>query len=591
MATLNWRTKDGKQKQKVISKPITTIGESASNDISIPDLGLDDYHIQVIFDGRDFNINGATSDNEFYINGKKKKRARLVHKNLITAGKAEITFEHLSDFISQSTQSVNEDVRSLKRLQQLSFELFSLESVDEILEKLMDSVIELTGAAKGFLIIFEDGEPLIKVARNLKRENMADAIEQLSDTIIATVVETKKAMIITDAKNSTKFAKSESILSLNLSSVLCVPLLQKHTLLGIIYLGNDTVTGLFESNLLETLNIFAAQASLIVHNALLLNDLKLENKVLSTRLESDRFGEITGASKAMESVFSQIEKVAPTEVSVLISGETGTGKELIAREIHKRSNRKNGVFITVNCGAIPENLMESEFFGHVKGAFTGAERENIGKFQAANGGTLFLDEIGEMPIGLQVKILRALQERQVTKVGSTKSEQIDIRVLSATNKELEDEIKKGTFREDLFYRLNVIHISLPPLRKRDDDVVLLARYLLNRYCQEFDSGVKSFSNNAVTAIKKHEWPGNVREMENRIKKGIILSEGQIIDAADLDLQGDDEQDVIYSLAVAKENFQRDYILNALKRNDGNRAHTARELDVDPRTIYRYLEKV
>ena len=264
MATLNWWTHDGIRQVMGISRPITSVGSSVRNDISIQNMDLEEYHLQIIFDGRDFYVKSASGESNFFVNGKKKKKARLVHKDAVSAGKAEIIFEMLAAPSTASPADSASELQNLKRLQQFSAELFELDSVDRILEKLMDSVIEITGAAKGFLVLFEDGVPAVKVARNIRRENMEDSISQLSDTIIAEVVRNRKALIVTDAKNSEQFAKSESVLSLNLSSVMCVPLLQKDSLLGLIYLGNDTVRGLFENRTLETLNIFAAQASLIV---------------------------------------------------------------------------------------------------------------------------------------------------------------------------------------------------------------------------------------------------------------------------------------------------------------------------------------
>jgi transcriptional regulator with PAS, ATPase and Fis domain len=237
-------------------------------------------------------------------------------------------------------------------------------------------------------------------------------------------------------------------------------------------------------------------------------------------------------------VFRKVEKIAPTDISVLITGETGTGKELIAREIHARSPRAGKPFVTINCGAIPENLLESELFGHVKGAFTGAVANKQGKFQAADGGTLFLDEIGEMPLELQVKLLRAIQERVVVRVGDTRAESVDIRILAATNRDLEKEIAGGRFREDLYYRLNVVNLQLPPLRARGEDVIVIARYLLSRYTREFDAKVKGFSPNASVAMRKHNWPGNIRELENRIKKAIVLCESTVIGPDDLGLTAD-----------------------------------------------------
>ncbi len=340
---------------------------------------------------------------------------------------------------------------------------------------------------------------------------------------------------------------------------------------------------------MRVLTVLAAQASLIVANALLLNELQVDNKKLAERLEAVRFGEIVGTSPPMQAVYRKVEKIAPTDISVLITGETGTGKELIAREIHTRSPRAGKPFVTINCGAIPENLLESELFGHVKGAFTGAVANKLGKFQSADGGTLFLDEVGEMPLELQVKLLRAIQERVVVRVGDTRSESVDIRILTATNRDLEKEIAGGRFREDLYYRLNVVNLQLPPLRARGEDVIVIARYLLSRYTREFDAKVKGFSPNATVAMRKHAWPGNIRELENRIKKAIVLAESTVIGPDDLGLSADNLP-AILTLAEAKDKFQREYINEVLAVNNGNRTKTARDLGVDPRTIFRHLEK-
>jgi transcriptional regulator with PAS, ATPase and Fis domain len=233
--------------------------------------------------------------------------------------------------------------------------------------------------------------------------------------------------------------------------------------------------------------------------------------------------------------------------------------------------------------------MESELFGHVRGAFTGAVSTRQGSFQAADGGTLFLDEIGEMPLALQVKLLRALQERVVVKVGDTKPQSVDIRILAATNRDLEAAIKDGTFREDLYYRLNVVNLHLPPLRERGDDVSILAKFLLKKYTAEFAGAVKGFTPKALEAMQRYDWPGNVRQLENRIKKAIVLADKTLIGPDDLDLGGDQQRAVI-PLTEAREDFTRRYILEVLERNGGNRTRTARDLGVDPRTVFRYLER-
>jgi transcriptional regulator with GAF, ATPase, and Fis domain len=593
MSTLSWKPAGGDRAVYRIIKSITTIGADRGNDIAIARMGLAPHHARIVFDGRDFTVTDTEEGAELLVNGKKKKKARLDHEDRITLGEAQIAFSLLGVPVAPEEASDRAADRAmldgLKKLQQFSSDLMQRESVGELLDKLMDAVIEITGAAKGFLVLFEDDKPSIKVARNVHRENLDSAVAQLSDSIIARVVETKKSLIVSDAMSDTAFKAAESVINLRLSSVMCVPLMHRGDLLGLIYVGSDAVTGMFDASALELLEVFAAQASLLVHTALLVDDLRFRNESLSKELVKQQFGEIIGSSPSMREVFKRVEKIAGADVSVLVGGETGTGKELIAREIHRRSARSRGPFVTVNCGAIPENLMESEFFGHVRGAFTGAVANYAGKLQAADKGTIFLDEIGEMPLSLQVKLLRVLQERQVVKVGATKPETLDIRVLAATNRNLEEEVRAGRFREDLYYRLNVLHIELPPLRERGDDVVLLARFLLQKYAEQFGGKAKGFTPNAVIAIKKHSWPGNVRELENRMKKAVILCEGSMIGPRDLDL-GEESLPPVVALADAKENFQRQYILEVLARNNGNRTKTAQDLDVDPRTIYRYLEK-
>jgi DNA-binding NtrC family response regulator len=313
------------------------------------------------------------------------------------------------------------------------------------------------------------------------------------------------------------------------------------------------------------------------------------DELVSVAAEAQQTGAILGKSPKIREVWKHIGAVSTTRAPVLIVGESGTGKELVARAIHMASADRERPFMAVNCTALAPGVLESELFGHVKGAFTGAVANKQGKFQAADGGTLFLDEIGEMPIELQVKLLRAIQEKVVFRVGDTRPETVDIRILAATNRELEKEIAGGRFREDLYYRLNVVNVELPPLRARGDDVLVIARYLMSRYSREYDAKVKGFSPNATVAIRKHNWPGNIRELENRIKKAIVLCESTVIGPDDLGLTGDSLPQIL-TLAEAKDKFQRDYINEVLALNNGNRTKTARDLGVDPRTVFRHLEK-
>jgi transcriptional regulator with PAS, ATPase and Fis domain len=396
-------------------------------------------------------------------------------------------------------------------------------------------------------------------------------------------------VVVSDALRDTRFSSATSVMRLKLTSVMAAPLVFRGRTLGLLYLGNDNVVSLFTAEDLEVLRLFAAQAAGIVHHALQVGELQEQVDVLSGRVDERRFGTLIGSCPGMQRVYRRVEKVAPTDASVLVQGETGSGKELIAREIHRRSTRSRGPFVAINCGAIPENLLESELFGHVRGAFTGAVANTPGKFQAANGGTLFLDEIGELPLNLQVKLLRALQEKQVQRVGAPRPEPVDLRVVAATNKNLADEVAAGTFREDLYYRLNVILIALPPLRERGDDIVLLASFLLKRFATELGSKVQGFTAEARQALCKHAWPGNIRELENRLKRAVIFADGPLVTPADLEIS-DDGVPLVQPLATVRETFQMAYVLRVLDLNGGNRTKTAHDLDVDPRTIFRYLER-
>jgi transcriptional regulator with GAF, ATPase, and Fis domain len=575
-----------------LTKKITSIGRARDNDIVLNVDGVADHHALLHFDGVSFQLQALERSHEVLINGKKKKRETLRDGDHITLGAARLTFEMLATSPEPGRSAPNkEDIRqqSYKRLQLLAQELLGEYEINGLLERLMDAVVAITNADKGFLLLAENEDFVVRVARNIKAETITDGVDHVSDSVIAKVVRNRKPLIVSDALKDAEFNSAQSVINLNLCSVMCVPLLDKGNLIGLIYVGNDNVASLFGDDHLELLTVFAAQASLIIANAMLVNDLRLDNKTLQRKLSEIRFGTIIGACDAMREIFRTIERLAPTNVNVLVVGETGTGKELIAHELHDRSPRRKGPFVTLNCGAIPENLLESELFGHVKGAFTGASTTREGKFQAAHKGSIFLDEIGEMPLNLQVKLLRVLQEHTITKVGSTTTEKVDIRVIAATNKDLEQAVRDGQFREDLYYRLNVVQLRLPPLRSRGEDVVLIARYLIKKISDEFGLPAKQLGPDALTAMKKYDWPGNIRQLENRLKKALVLSNRSMLSAEDLDLPPEVLRDVM-PLAEAKERFAYRYIMETLERNGGNRTQTARELEVDPRTIFRYLEK-
>ena len=571
-------------------KKVTSIGRSMDCDIAIKDLDVASSHCHIHFDGRVFRMAPIERDNKIFINGKRRRKWDLAQGDQVRLGNTEMLFSLYDEPVAaEEAARTAIELPPYRRLFEVSSMLLGRYDLNDLLRKLMDAVIDVTNADKGFLILLEDNVLRVKVARNVRSENIDNAVTHLSDSIIAKVVRTKTPLIISDALNDEEFNTSMSVINLKLCSVMCVPLMDKDSLLGLIYVGNDNVVELFENQTMEVLTIFAAQASLIIKNALLINELQLDRRNLQEKLDAMRFGRIIGSCKAMLAVFKKVEKVATTDISVLITGETGTGKELIARELHDRSSRAKGPFVVINCGAIPENLLESELFGHVRGAFTGAVSNKRGKFHVADGGTLFLDEIGELPVALQVKLLRALQEKTVVRVGDTRSEIVDIRVLAATNKVLEDEIRRHNFREDLYYRLNVVNVHLPPLRERGEDIIVIAKYLLSKFSEEYGAKVRGFSPNAAIAIKKYNWPGNIRQLENHIKKAVVLSEKALLGPEDLELTSDALPQIL-PLSLAKEQFQRQYINEILALNNGNRTKTARDLGVDPRTIFRHLER-
>src|SRR5690349_9375872 len=359
-----------------LHKKITSLGSSRDNDVVLPDpLVTDGYAVH--FDGQTYTV-FAPKKTEFVVNGKKRSKHKLTHDERVVIGSCDLRFTMVDEAQAvpeEEAANTIADLDAYTKLYEFSDRLMHVRDLTELLDALMDAVIEITNADKGFLILLE-GETLdVKVARNLNKENIADAVSQLSDSIIAKVVRSRKPVIISDAMSDDEFGSAKSIMHLKVSSVICVPLLDRGRLLGLIYVGNDSIRDLFQDQTLRVLTVFASQAALILSNALLLNELRHDNKRLNDRLETYRFGEIVGTSPPMQQVFRKVEKIAPTDISVLITGETGTGKELIAREIHNRSPRTGKPFVTINCGAIPENLLESELFGHIKGAFTGRSEE------------------------------------------------------------------------------------------------------------------------------------------------------------------------------------------------------------------------
>ena len=330
---------------------------------------------------------------------------------------------------------------------------------------------------------------------------------------------------------------------------------------------------------------------LLVDRAFNISDLENENRRLSSQVNESPLDGIVAASEAMLAVCRMIEKVAPTDVTTLLLGESGTGKELLSRALHNLSPRKDKNFVAINCAAIPENLLESELFGHEKGAFTGAHKQTIGKVEVADGGTLFLDEIGDMPMPLQAKLLRFLQERVIERVGGRQEIPVDVRVVCATNQNPENLIKEGLFREDLYYRISEITINIPPYRDREEGRLILARTLLQKYAKKQKRAINGFSEDAIRAIEAYSWPGNVRELENKIKGAVIMADGKMVTASDMQLNATEDDAENLNLREVRQRAESKAIRVALTKSYGNISKAAELLGISFRSLRYRLDKM
>ena len=330
---------------------------------------------------------------------------------------------------------------------------------------------------------------------------------------------------------------------------------------------------------------------IVLQRAAYLSNLEQENRMLQQQAGQNDFEGLMGNSAQMQEVFRMIRRVGPSDVPVLITGESGTGKELVARAIHRQSGRKGQVFVAINCGAIPETLMESELFGYEKGAFTGAAQQRKGRIEGAQNGTLFLDEIGDIPLGLQVKLLRFLQDHEIQRLGGKETIAVDARILAATNVDLQKAIREGRFREDLYYRLCVVTIAVPALNERGSDIALLSRTFLTKFAEEQKKPLKGFTPQAMQALAAYNWPGNVRELENRIKRAVVMAEGKYVTPENLELKDpSSSEEEASTLRASRDSRERDLVRLAMEKADGNVSRAAAELGISRPTLYQMLAR-
>ncbi|MCX7821495.1 MAG: sigma 54-interacting transcriptional regulator [Brevinematales bacterium] len=494
-----------------------------------------------------------------------------------------------------------------------SFEL------DDIFDFIMKKMSENFGIARGMLVTFENEEfnvLSVKKAFNISEDEMQRGIYKVGEGIVGRVVKTGKPISIKNLHEEKEFLNRMQIKrSKNIPiSFIAVPLKIEGVVIGVLAVEKKFED---EKTLKESEEILVILSNFIAGKIRNINflikereNLIEENVTLKQELYKNySFNNIIGKNKKMMDIFKLVQSVADSMASILILGESGTGKELIAKAIHYASSRRDGPFVSINCASIPETLLESELFGYKKGAFTGAATDKKGKFQLANGGTLFLDEIGDMPLYLQAKILRALQEKEIEPLGSETKVKIDIRLISATNKPIDLWVKEGKFREDLFYRINVIEIKLPPLRERKDDIPILANYFVKKYAEKNNRKVRGFSEEALLILQNYKWPGNVRELENIVERAVLLCEGSEIGIEDLPDYLRTEEDLpelhiskwiekivnnptyenrVYDFII--ENIEKELISKALLKFDRNQLQTSDFLGINRNTLRSKIEK-
>lgn len=475
---------------------------------------------------------------------------------------------------------------------------------ERLIDALMRAAIEHAGAERGLLILPRADDYQIEAEATTSTDEVNVVLRQVSietadlpNSIIQYVLRTNETVLLHDASGQNAFA-DEYIRSHSARSVLCLPLLKQTRLLGLLYLENSLTTHAFTPARMAVLKLLASEAATSLENTRLYGEIRalkdqLYRENLALRDEVDRalmFEEIVGSSKALKGTLSRVAKVAPTDSTVFITGETGTGKELIARAVHKRSQRAGRAFVSVNCAALAPALVSSELFGHEKGAFTGATQRRLGRFELANGGTIFLDEVGELPPDTQVALLRVVQEREFERVGGAQSIRVDVRVITATNRDLTVAVANGSFRQDLFYRLNVFPIEVPSLRERTDDIVMLVEYFVRRYASLAGKHFKSIAKRTVDMLQTYDWPGNIRELQNVIERSVILNSGDVfaVDESWLSTKTARRPPVAPRvLSQGKTRSEREIIEAALTASRGRvsgRSGAAAKLGVPPSTL-------
>ena len=601
-----------------------SIGREPSNAISVVDAGVSRKHCLILQAEGQFKIQDLNSRNSTFVNGVPVSERVLASGDEIKVGNSLFVFvvpeaepsgvfstsvEFEKDAAGGSTVILRKQdafylrdldrvtpsarmVRDLNVLVRVSKAVNSVRGLEALEKQVLESILEIAPAGRAAILLCESGLEDC-VVYGLDRRTGPSQTVQVSRTIVSQVFKEGIAMLCNDLPATDAFADTESVVSRHIRSVLAVPLEVFDRKLGVIYLDASDPEVRFDEDHLQLLTAIGSIAAFALDNARRMEWLEEENRRLQAEMNVEH--NMVGESGRMREVYQFISRVAKMDSTVLLSGESGTGKELVARAIHRNSSRANKPCVAINCAALAENLLESELFGHEKGAFTGAIVQKKGKLEIAEGGTVFLDEIGELAPLLQAKLLRVLQEREFERVGGTRTIKLDVRLITATNRDLETEVKNGRFREDLYYRLNVVSLRMPSLRDRRTDISLLASYFAAKYAKRSNRAVLGISPQARAYLLNYDWPGNVRELENAIERAVVLGSSELILPEDLPESILEKAEPVASginaFHDAVREAKKQLIVNAVEQARGNYTEAARLLGLHPNYLHRLVRNL
>ncbi|MBU8895899.1 sigma 54-interacting transcriptional regulator [Corallococcus sp. M34] len=560
-------------RRRPLDKSVLSVGSDAACDVVLDAAGVKPSHALLFREARGWSVSPAGKGCEVKVRGRRVDVAQLAAGDSFTVGPVTVALAEAAP-VTQGTP-VRSRARPVEVMAGFASLLLARRPAGELLDAVMRGLVEAVGADVAFLVVPEGRERRVLCATGPVPE--AAVADSLVDRVLASGAPVRVADIAADAA----LAGAPSVVALRLVSALVLPLRAESAPQAVVYLGRCVGAPAFTAEELEEALAVSSLAALLLATSRELTELRAQVEGLTRRIAAATFEGLIGESPAMRALYRQVERLGPTSLHVLIQGETGTGKELVARALHRHSGRR-GRLVAVNCAALPETLIERELFGHARGAFSGAGADRAGLVEAADGGTLFLDEIGDMPWALQSRLLRVVQEREVTRLGEHKPRPVDMRVVSATHAPLKAAVERGTFRADLLFRLEEVRVDVPPLRERGEDVLLLAHHVLSQEGRK----ARGFTQKATEALRGHPFPGNVRELISRVRRAAVLASGELLGPEDLELGADGSPMV--PLEDARDAFVQRYVREAIARSGGSKKDAAAALGIGLRSLFRYL---